>query len=98
MTMYKVLVPLWLDDTGRGYAQGAEEDFEGVDEGLVAHMITASQIMLLSEWQAPDMPGSEPVEEIETHPHHVGDGPPAPDTWEAVWGTKSGKSNKKAEG
>lgn len=83
--MFKVLVPLWIDGFGP-FPQGGVEGFEDVDPALVAHMVEAGQIVPLGEYQPPaveDAPA--PVEEVEMHPHHVGTGKPAPDTWEAIW-------------
>ncbi len=94
--MYKVLVSLWLDTTGRGYALGAEEDFDGVDADLVAHMVEAGQIMPLDQWTAPVSTPDAVAEVVEMHPHHVGAGKPGPDTWEGIW-AKTGKAAPKSE-
>lgn len=97
MAKFKVLVPLWVDGYG-AFAEGSEQDFAGVDEGLVAGMVQAGQVVPLGEWQPPVVPEPEPVEVVETHPHHVGGGKPAPGTWEAVWSEQQAAKRKGGEG
>ena len=82
--MFKVLVPLWIDGFGP-FAEGSEQAFEGVPVDLIADMVAAGQVAPVGEWQPPAAPEPEPVEIVEMHPHHVGTGTPAPDTWEAIW-------------
>lgn len=83
--MFKVLVPLWVDGFGP-FAEGSEQAFDGVPVDLIAHMVAAGQVVPISEWQPPaPVVDDAPVEVVETHPHHVGTGTPAPGTWEAIW-------------
>lgn len=90
--MFKVLVPLWIDGLGM-FAEGSEQAFVGVDPALVAHMVACSQIVPLSDWSPPVAVEAVAPPPPESHPHHVGAGRPAPDTWEAIWG-KSKKSEE----
>ena len=94
--MFKVLVPLWIDGFGP-FAEGSEQAFDGVPVDLIASMVDGGQVAPLSEWQPPAAPEVEAVEEVEMHPHHVGDGPPAPGTWEYIRAQEKPAKGKKAE-